>query len=248
MSKFYRIIIFGNIIITIVVICFLLSKYSYSDKLSNDQIEVFLENHPEVIISSLEKYRNAQLKDRDIKIKDTLSNAKDSIYYDKSNPRIGDPNSKIKIIEFFDYNCGYCHKMAKVKHEIISNNKDVEIIFKEMPIMGEASVIKSKASLAMYNIAPQKHVQFQEQLFSIKENQDKLQTYIDLAIKAGVDGKIFENIMKNDSKLDEQLNNNIKLGMSLGLQGTPAYIIGDEIVPGYINYETFADKIKQQRK
>jgi len=162
------------------------------------------------------------------------------------DPRAGNTNPKLRIVEFFDYNCGYCKHMLETKQKILAELPDVQIIFKEFPILGESSRMLAKAALAVNAVDSAKYFEFHSKLMSMPGDKS-LAVIEDTVSKMGIDLAKFKTAM-NDAKIEEQLNQNLQLAGDIGLRGTPAYVIGDQLVPGAISLEEVKKIIAEKTK
>jgi protein-disulfide isomerase len=205
-------------------------------------VKNYIMNNPEIIINSVENYQNIKAKEQVDQVKSLIRARYNDFIANGDDPKAGSENAKVKLIEFFDYNCSFCKRMLVAKTKLIENNKNVEIIFKELPILGESSVVAAKAALAVNIIDKSKYFAFHSALmqYNGQKNEDAI---IELANKVGVNSAALKEKM-NDPKVVEILHNNHKLAKEIGLQGTPAYIIGDDLYPGALTYDDLVKKIE----
>ena len=164
---------------------------------SNSQIESIIEeyllNNPEVIIKSLENYRNIQEAKMKEGLKSSIKN-----YYEKkvyeSLPYTGDSSGTIVVTEFIDYNCGYCKKTLKIISDLLVKNSDIKIVFVDFPILSETSYIAAKGALAAFE--QDEYFKFHSELLT--GNKDFSETYIlDLAKKLKLDVNKFKKDMNS---------------------------------------------------
>ena len=219
---------------------FLLVFSCQSHEISKDKIETiikeFLKENPEFIQSTLDNHkisRENQKKQNAI----TLLN-------DIDNPGIFRKEADVTIYEFFDYNCGYCKSVVKTIIDILSEDKKINVVFVEFPILSEQSYIASKAALAskkqgLYN-------KFHLSLMKTKGrvNEEKV---FSIAKKIGLDINQLK-IDMNNPKIEQQLMKIREIAKLLSLNGTPAFIIGDIIYPGALNLNNLKEIIKQIRE
>jgi len=217
-----------------------------ANDLSKDKLEEtikgYIMNNPETIIVSVENYQNHKAKEQVDQVKALIKARQQEIANNPDDPKVGTENSKIKVIEFFDYNCSFCKRMLTAKIKLLENNKNVELVFKELPILGESSVIASKAAIAVNIIDKTKYFAFHSALLQHNGAKNE-ESILELAGKVGINTTILKEKM-NDSKIMEILHNNHKIAKEIGLQGTPAYIIGDELFPGALTYDDLIKKIE----
>jgi len=149
-----------------------------------------------------------------------------SLYKEQSPFSTGD--GKVTVVEFFDYNCGYCRKAFHNLVSVANDDKDVRVVFVEFPILSEESRLASQAAIAATK--QNKYFEFHRALMEhngpVKE---------DTIFKAAADVGINVEKLKEDMKapeVNELIEKNLQLGTAMGVQGTPAIFVGDEAIPG----------------
>lgn len=198
-------------------------------------VKNYILEHPEVLIEAVQKYQQRSEADLDKKAETEILNRKDEIFKNPASPVAGNPKGKIQIVEFFDYNCGYCRKMLPDITKLINENKDVKIIFKEMPILGPTSQTGALAALAANDIAPEKYFAFHTALMNHSGPKDEA-AIKDAADKAGIDSaKVLEKM--KDKKYADALNKNVELGTALNVNGTPTFILNGKMIRGAVGYQ-----------
>lgn len=143
---------------------------------------------------------------------------------------LGNKNGKEIIIEFFDYNCGYCKRSFPEIMELVSENKDIKIILKELPVLGESSILASKASIASQK--QDKYFEFHQELI----NFSGLISLIDIKKISKELGINYEQLQKdmNSEETILLINESYRLADLIGVRGTPAFIINNNLIPGAI--------------
>ena len=237
MRKLIR-IIFNYICILISV--FLIISSSHSHEINKDKIVTivkdFLKKNPEFIKSTLDNYKitlENQTKQNAIKLLNDIE-----------NPGIFRKQADVNIYEFFDYNCGYCKSVVKTIMDVLSEDKKINFVFVEFPILSEQSYFAAKAALAskkqdLYN-------QFHISLMKIKGRVDKEKVF-STAKKIGLDIDKLK-IDMNNPEIEQKLMKNREIAKLLSLNGTPAFIIGDIIYPGALNSNNLKEIIKKFRE
>lgn len=194
-------------------------------------------------IQTLQQTRQEQLRQKSEK---TLVEKKNFLLRQQpTDGLIGDPNAKITITEFYDPRCPYCKKVLPELFQLVKENKDVKVILKAVPILGEDSVLQSQAILAA---ARQNHyVPMMKALMAAKENVTP--TLIKtLAQQQKLNATQLTQDMEADS-VKSALKDNIQLMRTLNIEGTPAFIInGTHLVPGAISYEDFKKIVQKLAK
>ena len=226
--------------ISILISIFLIISSSHSHEINKDKIVTivkdFLKKNPEFIKSTLDNYKitlENQAKQKAIKL---LS--------DIENPGIFRKQADVTIYEFFDYNCGYCKSVVKTIMDVLSEDKKINFVFVEFPILSQQSYFAAKAALASKN--QDLYNKFHLSLMTIKGrvNEDKV---FSTANEIGLDIDQLK-IDMNNPKIEQQLAKNREIAKLLGLNGTPAFIIGDIIYPGALNLNKLKEIIKQFRE
>ena len=160
---------------------------------------------------------------------------------DEGKIQIGPDNAKNTIIEFFDYNCGYCRRAFKTVMNLIEDNEAIKVVMREWPILGDGSVFAAKASLASQN--QQKYKAFHEALMGNRGPHTE-KSVLKIAKNIGMDIDQLKSDMNSSSVL-EHLEESQKLSQSLGISGTPAFVFGEKMVPGAIDFQAMKDLVAQ---
>ncbi len=156
----------------------------------------------------------------------------------------GDPRAETAVVEFFDYRCPYCKVVAPRVDEVLAEDKGIRIVLMEFPILGPESVFASRAAIAAR--AQGKYMPFHEAMMSHKGNLAE-DTVLELAEKVGLDMERLKTDMQAP-EVEALLQRHYELADKLGVTGTPAFVIGEELVPGAIDVETMKAKIRQARQ
>lgn len=214
-------------------------KKDKKDGVLDNKISEWMKNHPQEVLDSINDYLQKQQLEAQ---KKQQSNAKAAIkdnfakIADEKNTGVYNKNGKKVIIEFFDYNCGYCKLAKKAIDEVVKSNKDVKVIFRDFPIFGGNSELAARYAIAVAISNPSKYYNFASVLF--ENGADKESKIKEAVTKAGLKLDVIEATLKNKkSVIDERLKQNREIGTMLGIQGTPAFIVDGEFVPGYIDAE-----------
>ena len=226
--------------LSIFSIIFIVALPSHANQMSQEKIEQIIENflikNPQLLRSVLDNYK----KDTELEKK---KNAIESLKSLK-NPGIFQKNADVTIYEFFDYNCGYCKSVVKTIMETISEDKRINVVFVEFPILSQESYTAAVAALAsqkqnLYN-------KFHLSLMKIRGKVDNEKVF-KTANEIGLDIQKLK-IDMNNSDIPKRLNQNREIAKILNLNGTPAFIIGDVIYPGALTKENLKEIIKKVRE
>ena len=196
------------------------------DAAFGQRVHTYLMAHPEVIREAAEKLNENERLAAMKASTDAISKFRGQLERD---PRdfVANPNGKITVVEFFDYRCGYCKLAAPEVVKLIDQNPDVRFVFKEFPIFGEVS--DTAAKVALTRQAKGKGVQLYQALMSEKALDDAA---LDRNLAAlGVDPATARKDAQHPL-IERQILDTHALAENLKIEGTPAFIIGDTLIPG----------------
>tara|TARA_Y100001970_G_scaffold190846_1_gene232116 strand:+ start:556 stop:1287 length:732 start_codon:yes stop_codon:yes gene_type:complete len=212
-------------IILIILNLFFFFSTNQQNTFNEDRIVKFLSENKNILPRILNKLEviEEQNNKRNISLyyKDLIKN--DYLF-------LGNKNGKDIIIEFFDYNCGYCKRSFPEIMELVSENKNIKVILKELPVLGESSILASKASIASQK--QDKYFEFHQELI----NYSGLISLPDIKKISKELGINYEQLQK-DMNSDETIlliNESYRLADLIGVRGTPAFIINNDLIPGAI--------------
>jgi protein-disulfide isomerase len=202
------------------------------------------EKDPEILETGLKNLQARKQSEADAKTKEKVVSEKDKVFNDPSTPMAGNPNGKIAIAWFYDYQCGYCKVSDEALNRILKEEKDVKVVYKNFPVLGNTSVEAARAVLA--SMKQNKFMAFHNALMTKKEHLTSDVIY-QTAKQAGLDVEKLKKDME-DKQGNEALFNVMKLGQDLGIQGTPFFVIGETYFPGVMQYEQLKKAITEVRK
>ena len=200
-----------------------------------------IRNNPEIIMEAIKILQAKDAKNKQEQADQNIKSNKQRLEDDKNAPILGNPNGEITIVEFFDYNCGYCRRAFKTIMNLIADNNAVKVVMRELPILGDASVFTAKASLASQK--QQKYEEFHVALMNNRSRNTE-KSVLKIAKKIGMDVDQLQLDMNSSFVLDH-LEESQKLSESLGISGTPAFVFGEKIVPGAIDLQAMKDLVAQ---
>jgi len=183
----------------------------------------YLTQNPEVIVESLQSWQQKQMAQSVESTRSMAIQQADALFHQKSDPVLGNPNGKITVVEFFDYQCPHCVDMQQVFTDLVKNNPDVKLVLKEFPIRGPVSEVAAKAALAAAQQG--KYQQLHDAIMAAASNGQLTEPMIyDLAGKSGLNVAALKKSVKS-GPVEKQIRDNYQLAQALKLQGTPAIFI-----------------------
>lgn len=207
-------------------------------------IEQYIRTHPEVIEQSLQALENRRAAEEQQRQKAAIATYRQDLLNDPGSPVSGNPAGDVTVVEFFDYRCGYCKRAAQALTQLQQNDSGVRVVYKDFPILGETSELAAKAALA--STLQGKHQAFHEALLATKDDLTKEQLF-HIAQGAGLDVKRLDQDMTRP-EWQTVIDRNRTLAKSLGISGTPAFIVGNDLVPGALDLKTLQELVAHKRK
>jgi protein-disulfide isomerase len=206
----------------------------------------YLTKNPEILVemtTELDKRQQEQQAEQQEKI---ISDNADALFRSPLAYSTGNPNGDVTVVEFFDYNCGFCKRALPDLVKLVDSDDKVKVVFKELPIFGEESEGAAKVALAAGKQG--KYFEMHQKLFSEPGKADKDKA-LRIAAELGLDVPQLEKDME-DPSIQQALDEAKDLAQKLGLQGTPLYLIGDRVVPGAPDdlYDQLTAKVAEVRE
>lgn len=205
------------------------SMFNDAQKAAIGQIvKDYLMAHPELMMDVQSALEAKLEKEQAEKLKAFMAeNAKD-IYRNPTSPVAGDPKGDITVVEFFDYNCGYCKRSLVDVQNLIKSDARVRVVFKELPILSKGSEEAAKAALAAKRQG--KYWEFHQALLSSKGQANEAAA-IKAAETIGLDIAKLKADMAG-SEVEKELEATKELAKKMGINGTPHFLVGDKSIPG----------------
>ena len=206
----------------------------------------YLVNNPEILVEVQAALEIRETEAKKFAQVDTIQSAKDLIFNASYDGIFGNPDGKVTVVEFFDYNCGYCKRALGDMDKLAADHKDVRFVMKEFPILGPDSQKASVVSMALRTLAPEKYGEFHRQLLGSQGRATEAGA-LRIATALGVDEARLREEMKNPAIL-AAFRETYELATKLAITGTPSYVIGQEVVFGALGHEVLTEKIETARK
>lgn len=194
-------------------------------------------NNPQILAEAADKLNTEASAQSEAQFHQALQENKDFLFNDANSPRIGAKNPDLTLVVFTDYNCPYCKKFDPYLEKIVKQYPNVAVVFKFLPYRSESSVTSARDALTIWNRHPEQFLKFNNVLMSKVGYHDD--TSIEAAKRrAGV------IVGTPDDQSLETIKHSLAVAEKLGIQGTPATIIGDEMLSGWVPYPQFDEMIK----
>ncbi|MBN2753078.1 MAG: DsbA family protein [Rhodospirillaceae bacterium] len=207
-----------------------------------DLVRQTLIDNPEILADAMDALKEKRVAERaNAQTQAILSHQNDLIHAD--DPFLGAKGAAVSVVEFFDYNCGYCRAAFPDILEALKNNTDTRIIIKDLPVLGEGSL--TVARLALASRAQGRYTDFHTALMHAKGRLDEA-----TALAIAKDLKLDIKRLQSDAQkpaVSTVIARNHALAEALGISGTPSFVIGSLLIPGKVDATTLGEAIAQAR-
>jgi protein-disulfide isomerase len=215
------------------------------------EIEAIVRNylvaHPEVIqeaLAELEKRQTAaETEKHQAAVKDNAA----SLFNSSHQVVLGNPQGDATFVEFFDYNCGYCKRAMADMFDLMKSDPKLKVVLKEFPVLGQGSVEAAQVAVAvrMQDKTGKKYLEFHQKLLGGRGQADRARA-LAVAKEVGLDMTRLEKDMTSD-EVKASLEESFKLADALGLNGTPSYVVGSDILIGAVGLPALQEKVNTAR-
>ena len=206
-------------------------------------VKEYLLANPSILVEMSEKLQKIQQEEQNVKREKVLSSAKQSIFRSPVDYTLGDDDADVTVVEYFDYNCGWCKRALNEVTKLTEADSKVRVVMKEFPIFGEHSEYAARAALA--SKAQGKYWEFHVAM--MKEQRVTKDNVMQIAERVGLDvTKLSEEMEK--PKYSAAIKETQQIATSLGIEGTPGFIIDSQINPGYVPFDRLQQMVADVRK
>jgi protein-disulfide isomerase len=204
------------------------SGAKFDDKAIVDVVHDYLTKNPEILVEMTTELDKRQQAEESAKQQKVIGDNAEAIFRSPKSYSAGNPDGDVTVVEFFDYNCGFCKRALPEIVKLIEKDDKVRVVFKELPIFGEESEWAAKAALAAGKQG--KYFEMHQKLYAAPGKADK-EKALRVAAEIGLDVPQLEKDME-DPAVIQALEETKEVAAKLGIQGTPFYLIGDRMIPG----------------
>ena len=208
-----------------------------------DFVRNFILDNPEVLVESVNRYRQAEDQKKE---EGSVKVLKENMSYlnNGKHPEIGNPKGDVTVVEFFDYNCGYCKRAMQTVRKLAQNDKNVRIIFMDYPILSPAS--SDAARWAVAANMQGKYWEFHQALLETPAPKT-VENMTKIAQSLGLDVAKLQKDAAGET-VKAYLDGVADFGHKLNVTGTPGFIVGTQILRGFMEYEGFKTIVEAERQ
>ena len=194
-------------------------------------IREYLVEHPEVIEEAMKVLRGRQKMAQRKRAGAAIADDSEALRAHPMSPVSGNAGGDVTVVEFFDYQCGYCKRSLRPVMDLLAADGQVRMVWKEFPILGPVSRFAARAAMAA-----DRQGRYHEFHVAVMGARGKLTEdgVIRMAANIGLDVERLRRDM-GDPAIEDYLDETARLAKRLGIRGTPAFVIGDTLVPGAVN-------------
>lgn len=209
-----------------------------------DLVREYILGNPEIIAEAITVLRTRQMEQEQAAARAALAANADALVNADGDPVLGNPDGDVTLVEFFDYRCGYCKQVFGPVMDLVTSDGNIRLVMKEFPVLGPQSVLAARWSMAA-NLQD-RYKPFHTSLMTHRGdiNEAVLRRY---AKDAGMD---VDQAAKDahSPAVEDVLRNTMKLAAQLGINGTPAFVIGDQLMPGAVDQDTLKQAVAKARQ
>lgn len=211
-------------------------------------VREYLIRHPEVLQEAIAELEKKQAVAEAERGRRAVKQHGEALFNSPRQVTLGNPQGDVAFVEFFDYNCGYCKRALADMMELMKGDPKLKVVLKEFPVLGKPSQEAAEVAVALRMQDPtgKKYLAFHEKLLTGRGQVDRARA-LAAAKEVGADMARLERDLKSD-EIRATIEESMKLAEALGLNGTPSYVIGEDVVVGAVGARALKEKIAAARK
>jgi protein-disulfide isomerase len=227
------------------------AQTSFSDS-QRHEIEGILKDYllknPEILKDAMAELEKRQQEAENEKHRVTIKENNATIFNSTHQVVLGNPQGTTTMVEFFDYNCGYCKRAMTDMMDLLKTDHNLKFVLKEFPVLGDGSTQAAQVAVAarMQDPTGKKYLEFHQKLLGGRGPADKARA-LAVAKEVGFDVARIERDLSSD-EVKKTIDENLKLADALGINGTPSYVVGNELVVGAVGLDELKGKIAAAKK
>jgi protein-disulfide isomerase len=210
-------------------------------------VREYLVNHPEVLQEAMTELEKRQTAAEGEKHAAAVTELSKPLFNSPNQVVLGNPQGNVTMVEFFDYNCGYCKRAMEDMTDLLKNDPNLKVVLKEFPVLGPGSVEAAQVATAarMQDKTGKKYLDFHLKLLGGRGQANKARA-LAVAKEVGFDMARIEKDM-DSAEAKASIQESFKLAEALGLNGTPSYVVGKDVVIGAVGLPALKEKISTAR-
>ncbi len=203
-----------------------------------------IRENPQIIMEAVQILEAEQAAAQSQAQAEVLNNERQLLDRDSNAPVLGNPDGDVTVVEFFDYNCPYCKRAMAEVQGLLDGDDNVRLVYREWPILGDGSVFAAKAALASREQG--KYEEFHWALMGMQGRAEEA-SVMRIAEEVGLDvERLREDMVAPE--IQEHIATSMRLTQALGFSGTPSFVIGDNLVPGFVEVDQLRALVEETRE
>lgn len=201
-----------------------------------------LQKDPSILRDAIEALRADENQREQASSRAAIAQMRDKLI-DANDHVAGNPKGDVTIVEFFDVRCGYCKRLEPTMAQLLAQDKNIRLVYKDLPVLGPASVLGARAVMAA-----RKQNAYEKMREALMHGSPNI-TMASLEAQAKTLNLDWERLKRDmdDPAIKAQIDSNLALAHALGIQGTPAMVIGSELIPGAVGLEELKQAVDEVR-
>ncbi|SPJ23928.1 DsbA family protein [Palleronia abyssalis] len=210
-----------------------------------DEVRAYLLENPQVLMEAIAVLESREQQAQASSDADLIAQNAAALF-DGDDWVGGNPDGDITVVEFLDYRCGYCRRAFPEVEELIESDGNIRLIVKEFPILGEQSTLASRFAIATQLVAgDDAYEAVHDGLMTMRADVTP-DSLADLAEEAGLDFAEIEARMDSE-EVNTRISETLALGQAMGVNGTPSFVFGDQMVRGYVPLDAMRQIVEDER-
>lgn len=224
-----------------------LPEQSFSQEISDDRIKALvaetLRENPELVLEALQALEARQAEAQAATAASVLTKERTTLERDPNAPIFGNPEGDVTIVEFFDYNCPYCKRAMPEVNALMAEDTSVRLVLREWPILSEGSAFAARAALASRQQG--KYAEMHDALMRMR-GKVEAEAVLRIAGEVGLDVEKLKIDMQSP-EVEEHIATSMRLAEALGFNGTPSFVVGDQLIPGFVEKPQLVEAVTAAR-
>jgi protein-disulfide isomerase len=208
-------------------------------------VHQYLVEHPEVLLEALDSLEAKRATEQMASQKAAIGKFGEELFASPEGTVLGNPDGDVSVVEFFDYNCGYCKHALADMDALIAADPDLRFVLKEIPVLGPQSVEASRVSLAVRETAPERYADFHRALLGRRGVADEASA-LAVAEDLGLEVAALRTAMASPA-VSQALAESNEIAEGLAINGTPTYVFPDAVMAGAVGADALAAALANVR-
>ncbi|WP_370271564.1 DsbA family protein [Pseudooceanicola nitratireducens] len=202
-----------------------------------------IRENPEIVMEAVAILEKRKAGEQAVVQAETLKTQRNLIENDPNAPVLGNPDGDVTVVEFFDYNCPYCRRVKPEVQALLDADPNVRLVYREWPILGDGSVFAARAALAARKQG--KYDAFHWAMMANKGRAEEA-SVMRIAEQVGLDLEQLRADMQAP-EVQQHIATSMQLSQALGFNGTPSFVIGDALLPGFVETAQLKELVEAAR-